>query len=73
MSKLKNILNTFVYSRYLTTAMNTFSMTRLYLAHYRQIVLYSSLNNLVTSEILYPLLMGVLQHKVIVLVILSFI
>jgi hypothetical protein len=49
---------------------NTYSASKLVLQHYNQVVPYS---NVVHNYVLYPLLLEVIKHKMIVLVILAFV
>jgi hypothetical protein len=47
--------------------LNAYSITRYFLSNYTQVTLYT---NVVSNEVLFPLLMTVIKHKIAVLIIL---
>lgn len=64
--------NTVLYNRYISTMLNSYHVTNIMLEQYGQISVLSQAN-LVQHYVLYPVLMGVLNHKMAVLLILAFI
>lgn len=68
----RNGANTLLYQKYISPSLNGFNLAKFMLEKYGQITLYSKAN-LLNNYVLYPVLMEVIKHKVIVLVILAFI
>ena len=61
-----------LYSRYVSTMLNSNQATNILLEQYGHITVLSQAN-LIQQYLLYPVLMGLIKHKVTVLVILAFI
>jgi hypothetical protein len=74
MQPFENLIQlTQIYARYLHdiySSLNAYSFTANILSRYLQVSAYS---NIVNNVVLYPILMNIIHHKIIVLVILSFI
>ena len=65
-----NASNNILYFRYVTNGINSYSVGKVALSHYNQVSFYTT-SNLTQHYVLYPLLMGLIKHKVIVLIILA--
>ena len=65
-----NASNNILYLRYVTNGINSYSLGKVALSNYNQVSFYTT-SNLAEHYILYPLLMQVINHKLIVLIILA--
>jgi hypothetical protein len=61
-----------LYNRYVSTMLNSYHATNILLEQYGQITVLSQAN-LIQHYVLYPVLMGLIKHKVAVIIILAFI
>jgi hypothetical protein len=60
-----------LYSRYVSTMLNSYQTTNILLEQYGHITVLSQAN-LIQQYVLYPVLMSLIKHKVAVIVILAF-
>ncbi len=60
-----------MYNRYLSSVLNGYQLTKVILEQYGHVSVLSQAN-LIQQYVLYPVLMGAINHKVAVLLILAF-